>query len=332
MKTTVVGGGSWGTALATVLAKKGPVHLWARSKEIVDGINQTHHNPVYQADIELPKNIQATTNLAESVSNSELVCIVVPSHAMREVLANMSPHLPCSIPIVSASKGIENETLMTMDDVLKACLPAERHIDLAYISGPSFARETLLEIPTAVTIAARDSDRCKLVQTVFSTPYFRTYATDDVVGVELGGALKNVIAIASGIVYGMGLGHNTRAALLTRGLAEITRLAVHMGANPLTLSGLAGMGDLVLTCTGDLSRNRTVGVKLGRGQSLADILAEMKQIAEGVRTTKSAYDLGLRENIEMPITTEVFRILYEDKPARTALMELMGRQLKRERS
>ncbi len=332
MKTTVVGGGSWGTALATVLAKKGPVRLWARSKPIVDGINQSHRNPVYQTEIELTKNIKATTDLADSVADSELVCIVVPSHAMREVLSNLVLNLPSSIPIVSASKGIENDTLMTMDGVLKACLPMERHADLAFLSGPSFARETLLEMATAVTIAAEDNDLCKRVQTIFSTPYFRTYATDDVTGVELGGALKNVIAIASGIVHGMGLGHNTRAALLTRGLAEITRLAVHMGANPLTLSGLAGMGDLVLTCTGDLSRNRTVGVKLGEGRSLPDILAEMNQVAEGVRTTKSAYDLALRENIEMPITAEVFRILYEDKPARTALMELMGRQLKRERS
>ena len=332
MRTTVVGGGSWGTALATVLAKKGPVQLWARSKHIVDGINATHRNPVYQADIELPKNILATNDLNASVAGSELVCIVVPSHAMRDVVPQCVEHIPNSIPIVSASKGIENETLMTMDEVLKACIPRQRHDDLAFLSGPSFARETLLEMATAVTIASKNSDLCKLVQTSFSTPYFRTYATDDVVGVELGGALKNVIAIASGIVHGMGLGHNTRAALLTRGLAEITRLAVHLGANPLTLSGLAGMGDLVLTCTGDLSRNRTVGVKLGQGRSLTDILAEMNQVAEGVRTTKSAYNLARREGIEMPITTEVFRILYEDKSAPIALMELMGRQLKRERS
>lgn len=331
MKSAVIGAGSWGTALASVLAKKGPVKIWARCQEVAQGINENQHNPRYQTQIQLPSHLTATTKLSEAMEDAELVCVVVPSHAMRTVMSEAAAYLKPGIPIVSASKGIENDTLMTMEEVLWEVLPAGSRSDLAFLSGPSFARETLLEMATAVTVAARFGDVAAQVQQAFSTPYFRVYTTEDVIGVELGGALKNVIAIAAGIVHGMGLGHNTRAALLTRGLAEISRLAVHLGSNPLTLSGLAGMGDLVLTCTGDLSRNRTVGVKLGQGVSLEDILADMNQVAEGVRTTKSAYNLANREGIEMPITTEVYRILYEGKPGRKALMELMGRQLKKER-
>ncbi|MGC6416313.1 MAG: NAD(P)H-dependent glycerol-3-phosphate dehydrogenase [Bradymonadia bacterium] len=332
MKTTVLGGGSWGTALAAVLAKNGPVRLWARSSKIAEHINDFGRNPVYQSDIDLPEELTATTDMQAALAGAELVCIVVPSHAMRTVMSQAAVHLPDNAALVSASKGIENDTLMTMDDVLREVLPPKYHRQLAYLSGPSFARETLLKMATAVTIAAHDDDVCEFVQRTFSTQYFRAYRTDDVIGVELGGALKNVVAIAAGIVDGMGLGHNTRAALLTRGIAEMTRLAVHLGANPLTLSGLAGMGDLVLTCTGDLSRNRAVGKALGQGEKLGDILDSMNQVAEGVRTTRSAYDLARREGIEMPIAVEVYRILYEEKPARKALMELMTRELKAERA
>ena len=332
MKTAVIGGGSWGTALASVLAMQGPVGLWARDAAVADGINETRRNPRYQSDLELPSSITATTHLGEALKDAELVCVVVPSHAMRRVMTEAAPFLSPGAPIVSASKGIENKTLMTMEEVLTEVLPPALRSDFAFLSGPSFARETLLQMATAVTIAARFPEVAEKVQEAFCTPYFRTYTTEDVVGVELGGALKNVVAIAAGVVSGLGLGFNTQAALLTRGLAEITRLAVHRGANPLTLSGLSGMGDLVLTCTGSLSRNRSVGVRLGQGESLDDILGSMNEVAEGVRTTRSAYNLAQQEGVEMPITTEVFRILYENKPGGQAVMDLMGRDLKRERA
>jgi glycerol-3-phosphate dehydrogenase (NAD(P)+) len=332
MNAAVIGGGSWGTALASVLAEKGPVRLWARDPAVVVGINTRHRNPKYQSDIDLSPAILGTASLREAVNGAELICVVVPSHAMRSVMEKVADAVPPGVPIVSASKGIENETLETMEEVLAEVMPRANRADFAFLSGPSFARETLLKMATAVTVAARFHDVADVVQLAFSTPYFRAYTTEDVTGVELGGALKNVIAIAAGVVHGLGLGHNTRAALLTRGLAEITRLAVHRGANPLTLSGLAGMGDLVLTCTGDLSRNRAVGVKLGQGMALDDILDGMNQVAEGVKTAKSAYELARREEVEMPITEAVYRILYEGKPGAQAVAELMGRQLKRERS
>ncbi len=332
MRSAVIGGGSWGTALARVLCDKGPVTLWARSKEVVEGINRDHKNPRYQSEIELPAHLSATNTLAEALDGAELVCVVVPSHAMRSVMGEAAEHLTPGVPIVSASKGIENQTLKTMEEVLTDVLPRALWADLAYLSGPSFARETLLEMATAVTIAARFMPVAEAVQEAFSTAYFRCYTTEDVTGVELGGALKNVVAIASGVAHGLGLGHNSRAGLLTRGLAEISRLAVARGANPLTLSGLAGMGDLVLTCTGSLSRNRSVGVKLGQGETLDEILAGMNQVAEGVRTARSAYNLARREGVEMPITTEVYRVLYEGKSPAKGVADLMGRDLKRERT
>ena len=332
MRSAVIGGGSWGTALARVLTDKGPVKLWARSKEVVEGINRDHHNPRYQSEIALPAHLSATGDLADALDGAELVCVVVPSHAMRAVMTEAAPHLQPGVPIVSASKGIENQSLKTMEEVLTDVLPRALWADLAYLSGPSFARETLLEMATAVTIAARFHPVAEAVQAAFSTHYFRCYTTEDVTGVELGGALKNVVAIASGVAHGLGLGHNSRAGLLTRGLAEISRLAVARGANPLTLSGLAGMGDLVLTCTGSLSRNRSVGVKLGQGMTLDEILAGMNQVAEGVRTARSAYNLARREGVEMPITTEVYRVLYEGKSPAKGVADLMGRDLKRERT
>ena len=331
MKSSVLGGGSWGTALAAVLAEKGPVRQWARDPAVVEGINRNHRNPHYQSDLVLPENISATNSIQSALVDSDLVCVVVPSHAMRSVMAEAAPFLRVGSPIVSASKGIENETLMTMEEVISEVIDPSCRSDLAFLSGPSFARETLQKMATAVTVAARLPSVAESVQRVFSTPYFRAYATEDVTGVELGGALKNVVAIAAGVVHGMGLGHNTVAALLTRGLAEITRLAVQRGANPLTLSGLSGMGDLVLTCTGNLSRNRHVGERLGRGEPLEQILADMTQVAEGVRTTQSAYNLGLKEGVELPIINEVYRILYEGKSGRQAVADLMIRDLKRER-
>lgn len=331
MATAVIGGGSWGTALACVLADQGPVRLWARSAAVVEGINREHRNPKYQSELDLPTNIEATGDLEAALTDAELVCVVVPSHAMRVVMTRAAPFILEDAPVVSASKGIENGTLETMEDVLLDVLPRTKRGDLAFLSGPSFARETILKMATAVTVAARFDDVAHKVQAAFSTNWFRCYTTEDVTGVELGGALKNVVAIAAGVADGMGLGHNTRAALLTRGLAEIGRLAVRLGANPLTLSGLSGMGDLVLTCTGGLSRNRHVGVQLGKGKTLTQILDEMSQVAEGVKTAKSAYDLAQRENVDMPISREVYRIIYEEKAPQQALKDLMARTLRRER-
>lgn len=331
MKSAVIGGGSWGTALASVLTNRGPVQLWARSQAVADGINTDRRNPRYQSDIELPDNLTATSDLEQALAGAELVCVVVPSHALRAVMTGAVRYLCSGVPIVSASKGIENETLQTMEEVLTDVLPRGLWADLAFLSGPSFAKETLQRMPTAVTIAARFHGVARQVQSAFSTDYFRCYTTEDVTGVELGGALKNVIAIAAGMASGLGLGHNARAGLLTRGLHEISRLAVARGANPLTLAGLAGMGDLVLTCTGDLSRNRRVGVELGAGRTLDEILADMSEVAEGVRTARSAYNLAKREGVEMPIGQQVYEIIYEGKSAPTAMASLMGRRLKRER-
>lgn len=331
MESAVIGAGSWGTALAAVLCDKGPVRIWARHAEVAEGINREHRNPSYQSDMALPANLRATTDLAEALTGADLVCVVVPSHAMRQVMANAGDLLRPGVPIVSASKGIENETLLTMEELLGEVLPRRLRSELAFLSGPSFARETLQRQATAVTVAARYHDVAASVQRAFNNDNFRVYTTEDVTGVELGGALKNVIAIAAGVAVGLGLGHNSRAALLTRGLAEITRLAVRRGANPLTLAGLAGMGDLVLTCTGGLSRNRHVGVELGKGRTLEDILGQMNEVAEGVRTTLSAWQLAQREGVEMPITCEVYEMLYRGKPAHRAVRDLMTRDLKAER-
>lgn len=330
MKTAVIGAGSWGTALATVLANKGPVSLWARRAEVVHGINTHRCNPTYQTAARLPDTLTATADLAEAVDGAALVTLVVPSHTMRDLCARIGPLLSPGTPIVSASKGIENDTLATMEEVLNQALPRALRSDLAFLSGPSFAAETIARMATAVTIAARYQDVSAQVQQAFSTPYFRCYTTEDVTGVELGGALKNVIAIAAGAADGVGLGHNSLAALLTRGLAEISRLAVKLGANPLTLSGLSGMGDLVLTCTGNLSRNRHVGYEIGRGRKASEIIGEMSEVAEGVKTARSAWMLAQREKVDMPIIGEVYQMIYEDKPAQQAIKDLLSRELKKE--
>ena len=327
----VIGGGSWGTALATVLAQNGPVKLWARDSHVVDTINKEHRNPKYQSDFLLSEQITACHTLKGCIQGCDLVCLVVPSHAMRTTLEELRPHIEPNMLFVSASKGIENGTLKTMHGVLKDCLPESLHKNFGFLSGPSFARETIQKMATAVTVASECLETAEKIQERFSTPYFRVYATEDVIGVELGGANKNVIAIASGLVDGLKLGHNTRAALITRGLAEVTRLATSLGGHPLTLSGLAGMGDLVLTCSGDLSRNRHVGVELAKGKNIDEIVRDMKQVAEGIRTTKSVYHLGLKSGVELPISCEIYRILYEGKNPRDALRDLMQRTLRHER-
>ncbi|MBW2646137.1 MAG: NAD(P)-dependent glycerol-3-phosphate dehydrogenase, partial [Deltaproteobacteria bacterium] len=287
-------------------------------------------NSTFLPGIRLPDNIHPSNDIAEVVSDKEIVLIVVPSHVLRSVAKSMAPYLWEKAIVVVATKGIENETFKTMTDVLKDILPTSYHDRLAVLSGPSFAKEVVKNIPTAVTIASSNADTAQQVQRIFATNFFRAYTSSDIIGVELGGALKNVMAIAAGVSDGLELGHNTRAALITRGLTEIRRLGLKLGANPRTFTGLAGMGDLVLTCTGDLSRNRTVGMKLGRGMKLKDILADMQMVAEGVKTTKSVYNLSRKLGVEMPIVEQTYHMLYDDLDPKIALKTLMTRSLKDE--
>lgn len=327
----VIGAGSWGTTLADLLAKKGHrVTLWAYEPELVEEMTATRVNSLFLPGVPLSAGLSFTNSLHEAVAGKELVLFVVPSQVLRHVLKEVIPSLSGSALIVSASKGIERGTLLLVSQIYEEMLPAHLFARFAVLSGPSFAREVAREMPTAVVAAAKDPTVAQKVQNTFSTRFFRVYTNNDINGVELGGALKNVIAIAAGISDGLGFGSNTRAALITRGLREISRLGRAIGAQPATFAGLAGMGDLVLTCTGDLSRNRTVGIKLGEGRSLSDILGEMRMVAEGVQTTESAYHLAARLNVTMPIIEAVYRILYQEKPARDAVIELMTRDLKAE--
>jgi glycerol-3-phosphate dehydrogenase (NAD(P)+) len=331
MNVAVLGAGAWGTALAKVLADKHfPTRLWSHRQDLAETINERRINTRYLPTAELPATLRATHNLEEALYQAELVVVVIPSHALRAVMRDARPFLPERALLCSASKGIENDSLMLMSHVLLDELGHHVQPRLTYLSGPSFAKEVALRMPTTVVVAGTSERETETVQHAFATDRFRTYASHDVTGVEIGGALKNVIAIAAGVSDGLGFGHNTRAGLITRGLAEIGRLAAIKGAHPLTLAGLAGMGDLVLTCTGDLSRNRTVGFELGKGRRLADILATLGHVAEGVKTTKSTYDLGIKLGVDMPITGEVYRILYEDKAPEQAVVDLMSRALSRE--
>jgi glycerol-3-phosphate dehydrogenase (NAD(P)+) len=331
-KVCVVGSGAFGTALAKQLADKGmATTMWSRRAELADAINEAHENARYLAGTKLPENLQASSDLGASLAEAELAVFVVPSHATRAVAEQARDHLPASALVCCATKGIENGSLMLMSEVLEEALGEDLRPRLTYLSGPSFAKEMVAHQPTAVTVAGHDSESCHAVQHAFAADYMRVYSTDDVVGVEVGGALKNVIAIAAGAIDGLGFGLNARAALITRGLAEISRVGAAMGAQPITFAGLAGMGDLVLTCTGSLSRNRTVGVELGKGRKLDDILESLGHVAEGVKTTQSAHDLGQKLGVELPITNEVYRVLYEDKPAKQAVIDLMTRPLKQER-
>jgi glycerol-3-phosphate dehydrogenase (NAD(P)+) len=331
MRAAVIGGGSWGTALASVLGGNGhDTIVWAHDVESARALNELHENPKYLPGLKLPHKVSGTHELTIALAGAELVVAVSPSHVTREVMRAALPLLPKATPIVCATKGIENDTLLTMYEVLEDVLPTELHPYLTCLSGPSFAKETMQRMPTAVVVASPWEKMAQRVQKAFSNDYFRVYTSSDVQGVELGGSLKNVCAIGAGISDGMGFGSNTRAAIMTRGLAELVRLAVRKGANPITLSGLAGMGDLVLTCTGDLSRNRAVGLGLGRGQSLQEVLAGMTQVAEGVRTAKSVYDLARKLNVEMPLHEAMYRILYEGLSPKAALQTLTARELKSE--
>ncbi len=330
-KIGVVGGGSWGTALANLLATKGfAIDFWVFEKEVKKDIESYRENKMFLPGVRLSENLLPSNDLEKVVSGKDLVLIVVPSHVMRNVSERMSPHISQNTIVVSASKGIENKTLLTMSAILSRTLENISEDRLAVISGPSFAKEVARKVPTVVTVAAKDNDVAIFVQKIFSTTYFRVYTSRDVIGVELGGSVKNVIAIAAGIIDGLGLGLNTRAALITRGMTEIRRLGLKMGANPRTFTGSAGIGDLVLTCTGDISRNHTVGKKIGRGMSLEDILSQMRMVAEGVKTAKSVYNLSKKLGVEMPITHEVYKILYEGASPVDALQRLMTRNLKEE--
>ena len=330
-KIGVVGAGSWGTALADLIANKGfRVQLWAYEPEVVEQIQNDRENQYFLPGFKLSDNIAASNDLHSVVADKDLVLIVVPSHVMRKTTQNMAGHISAETIVVSASKGIENKTHLTMSGVIRQTLPEIPDQRLAVISGPSFAKEVVQHMPTVVTVASKDSATAGLVQYIFATPYFRVYSADDMLGVELGGSIKNVIAIAAGVVDGLGLGLNTRAALITRGMTEIRRLGVKLGANPRTFTGLAGFGDLVLTCTGALSRNHTVGKKIGEGMKLKQILAEMRMVAEGVKTAKSVYDLSRKIGVDMPISQEMYRILYEDLSPKEAVYRLMTRDLKKE--
>ena len=330
MKIAVVGGGAWGTALADLLARKGEqVTLWAREPEVVESINRHHLNEMFLPNASLAPALRAEGDLVKSVTGAEVVVSAAPSHAVRPVMQEAAAALARSQPLViSASKGLDPNRLERPSCVLGQVLP--EGIPIAVLSGPSFALEVYQRQPTAVVAASPDHAVAQRAQRVFSTNYFRVYSHTDVIGVELGGALKNVIAVAAGILEGLGLGFNTRAALITRGLAEITRLGVALGAQPMTFAGLAGMGDLILTATGALSRNRTLGVALGQGQTLEQALAGKTAVVEGVNTTRTAVALGERQGVELPIAREVANVLFMSKPARQAITDLMERELKAE--
>jgi glycerol-3-phosphate dehydrogenase (NAD(P)+) len=324
----VLGGGAWGTALADHLARGGTdVVLWARDAAVVAEINDTHQSSGFLPGHGLTRFLRATSDLAAATRDAAVVLNSVPSHATRSVLEAASAGIPPSATLVNSSKGIELGTLTFLSGVVQAVLPGRPYVML---SGPSFAEEVASRQPTAVVAASLDAASAEQVQALFSSPYFRVYTSDDVTGVEVGGALKNVIAIAAGVLDGMGLGHNPRAALVTRGLAEMTRLGVALGAEERTFAGLAGLGDLILTCTGGLSRNRSLGVALGQGQSLADWTAAHRSAVEGVNTARAALTLAQNAGVELPITAQVAAVLFDGKPVRQAVSDLMERALKSE--
>jgi glycerol-3-phosphate dehydrogenase (NAD(P)+) len=330
-RIAVIGAGNWGTALSLRLAGLGhEIRLWAHEPEVVDAIRTRHENPLFLPGVKLPEQVSVTGDFGEALRGAATVLTVVPSHFCRVIYETMRPDLRPEMTFVSATKGLETESCLRMSEVIREALELAFTPRLAVLSGPSFAREVAIGDPTAVVVASEDREVARTIQEDFSSRTLRLYTSTDVVGVELGGAVKNVIPIAAGIVEGLGLGHNPMAGLVTRGLAEMTRLACACGGRRETLAGLAGMGDLVLTCTGDLSRNRTVGVELGRGRTLEEITGSMRTIAEGLKTTGATVALARRFGIEMPITFQTHRILQGEISPLIAIRELMERALKEE--
>jgi glycerol-3-phosphate dehydrogenase (NAD(P)+) len=327
----VVGAGSWGSTLSQLLAAKGyRVDLWVYEESLCRTIQTTRENTDYLPGFPLHENVTAHHKLHRVVEDHDLILMVVPSHVYRQTAVRMIPYLKRNAVIVSATKGIENGTLLLMSDIWRDILPDPDAVPVLALSGPSFAREVIRNIPTAIVVAGEDLDLAVRVQQIFSTSAFRVYTSSDIKGVELAGALKNIIAIAAGISDGLGFGHNTRAALITRGLAEMSRLGVKMGANVLTFSGLSGIGDLLLTCTGDLSRNRQVGLQLGQGRKIEEILKEMRMVAEGVKTAESVHYLAQQLRVDMPICEQVYQVVHAGRQPETAVQALMERNLKHE--
>jgi glycerol-3-phosphate dehydrogenase (NAD(P)+) len=332
-KIAIVGGGAWGTALAIAISRAPHAHditLWAHETEVVESIAQRRVNDLYLPEMEIPRNVQATTDLRAAAASADIVLGVMPAAHARTLYEKMRDCVRPGTRFISATKGLEPGTLLRMTQVIRATVPPELSPHVGALSGPSFAREVARGDPTAIVVASEDSSTATEIQEEFSGPAFRLYTNPDVAGVEIGGAVKNVIAIAAGVAEGLGLGHNTMAALITRGLAEIMRLGAALGARSETLAGLAGMGDLVLTCTGSLSRNRTLGIALGQGRRLKELLAETRTVAEGVGTTEAAHALSQRHSVETPITEQMFAVLYENRPPREAIRRLMERPLKQE--
>ncbi|MFO8058546.1 MAG: NAD(P)H-dependent glycerol-3-phosphate dehydrogenase [bacterium] len=331
MQVSVIGGGAWGTALAQVCAGNGhQVIMWVYEPEVAASLNEKHENEEFLPGVSLSESISATNDLEKALSGSEMVISVSPSHVVRQVMSEASPYIPKDAIMVSASKGIEKDSLLTMTGVIQEVVPAEVSRNIVALSGPSFAKEVAAGVPTALAAASYDIRVAEQVQYALSNETFRVYSQTDVMGVELGGAVKNPVAIAVGIADGMGLGLNTRAAIITRGLAEIARLGVRMGANPMTFAGLAGLGDLVLTCTGDLSRNRQVGLKIGQGMTLNEILDKTRSVAEGVKNAVTVYKLSQKMEVTMPIIEQIHLVLYAEKSPKMAVRDLMTRKLKSE--
>lgn len=331
MRVAVLGGGSWGTSLAKLLSENDhQTTMWVHNPEVCAVINEKRENTVYLPGFPLPPSLAVTSDLGAALEGADLVLYVSPSHVAREIMERARERMPAGVPVVSASKGVEEGTMKRMSEVIAEALGRPDVSLVASLSGPSFAREVAGRMPTAVTGAAVSQDLADTVQKVFSAPTFRVYTSTDLVGVEVGGSVKNVIAIAAGVSDGLGFGSSTRAALITRGVAELSRLVTKLGGDARTVAGLSGVGDLVLTCTGDLSRNRSVGLRLGKGEKLADILRDMRMVAEGVKNSHTVCGLAHRAGVEMPIAEQIRQLLHEDKPARQVVGDLMSRQAKPE--
>lgn len=328
-RLAIIGAGSWGTALAIVLGPRFPdIRLWVYEADLAERLSRSRINDVYLPGPEIPAHAQPTCDLATALDGAEIVISAAPSHLVRGLYLRMAPFLNNSMIFVSATKGLENGTLLRISEVIQQTLGTSFAPRVAVISGPTFAREVACFEPTALVVASHDREVAGAIQEAFSGPTFRLYTSTDTIGVEVGGSIKNVVAIGAGVLDGMGMGHNAIAALITRGLAEMTRLAVAMGGKAQTLSGLAGLGDLVLTCTGDLSRNRSVGVALAQGRKLNEILSSMKMVAEGIKTTNAAVDLARRHSVELPISEQMFQMLHFGISPREAIRRLMERSLK----